>query len=256
MHVEVKEVRLEEGDSLEFSVMRCAVKDVSGGGPKYNKSGLKAVRVHQLARDTVKFEHTSEELYTGYVEREPTSETSTSQEKSFGCIRYEYGTTGDVARILFSYAKSQCDDEAASNGGNGKPVFYAGDKVQFNVLTCIRTNAQFAVNVKLIEPRKEIGYITMLKDNYGFIELDVLFDPSVAPNSAAVSSPTATGTSNKMPKDIFFHYRYLIFKQSLIYGYLYLMSKNIDMLSVIFLSIFCYELTILDFWIKYLFFCY
>jgi hypothetical protein len=49
--------------------------------------------------------------------------------------------------------------------------FHIGDKVQFNISTSLRTSNQTAVNVKLIEPRRETGYITMIKDNYGFIEL-------------------------------------------------------------------------------------
>lgn len=205
----MKEVNLEVGDSLEFSVLRCA-----------KSGGFKAIRVVKLPRDSVKFEHISDEVYTGLVEREPPVGAAAIDDKSsFGCIRYDYPGGVEPLRILFSYKNQQCENEtnsettngAAANGSNGstsngsssssngpKQLFYNGDKVQFNVLSCLRTNTQYAVNVRLIEPRKEIGYITMLKDNYGFIELDILFDSPMPP------------TVNKMPKDIFFHYSSIV----------------------------------------------
>ena len=194
---DAKKVMLEIGDSLEFSVTS-SVKD----SHLFSCGGLRAIRLIKLPKDSVQFEVTSSEQYIGYVEREPL----VGDEKSYGCIRYEF--EGEETRILFNY-KSHCDEVEAQSGGaiasgvaitpaiNGKQVFYNGDKVQFNVLTCLRTNIQYAVNVKLVETRKEIGYITMLKDNYGFIELDILFD--------------TVQTGNKIPKDIFFHYRLILF---------------------------------------------
>lgn len=200
------------GDSLEFSVVRNLTTTKTSASV-----GLTALRVVKLPRDTVKFEHISDELYTGLVEREPPFGAG---DDKFGCIRYEYPPTGtsntptttnEPLRILFNYKnQQQCENDVETTGVNGatngngngtngttsnsKQMFYNGDKVQFNVLTCIRTNTQYAVNVRLVEARKEVGYITMLKDNYGFIELDILFDSPQPP------------TSNKMPKDIFFHY--------------------------------------------------
>lgn len=201
---------LEVGDSLEFSVVHNT--NVVHENCVANKYGLKAIRVIRLPRDSVKFEHVSDELYTGYVDREPSVHLSAQGDEqtaaaAFGFIRFDTsGKNQQSSRIFFTF-KSQCDEIENGNGAsvngssssssgsaNGnKPVFYNGDKVQFNILTCLRTNSQYAVNVKLVEPRREIGYITMLKDNYGFIELDLLFD--------------LLSTANRMPKDIFFHYR-------------------------------------------------
>ncbi len=64
-------------------------------------------------------------------------------------------------------------------------------KVKFNILTEKRSNKQYAINIKLVEQNTEYGYITVLKDNYGFIEMI------------------------SQSKDIFFHYRLIINSTSL-----------------------------------------
>jgi hypothetical protein len=56
-------------------------------------------------------------------------------------------------------------------------------KVEFNIHTVIKDNKQSAVNVKLVKQHVEQGFITVLKENYGFIE------------------------NLTQSKDIFFHYR-------------------------------------------------
>lgn len=75
-------------------------------------------------------------------------------------------------------------------------IFLIDDKLQFNICTCIKTNKQYAVNLKLVEPRKETGFITMIKDNYGFIELS-------RQNSNTISSQKNMTT---IPRDMFFHF--------------------------------------------------
>jgi cold shock CspA family protein len=57
-------------------------------------------------------------------------------------------------------------------------------QVEFNICTDKRSKKQYAINIKLIEQNTEYGYITMLKENYGFLEM----------------------TSQQT--DVFFHYRY------------------------------------------------
>jgi cold shock CspA family protein len=79
--------------------------------------------------------------------------------------------------------------------------YYVGDKVQFNVCTCVKTKKQYAVNIKLVEARKDSGYITMIKDNYGFIELNVL--SNLNENKRLV-----------MPRDMFFHFSSLQFSSN------------------------------------------
>jgi hypothetical protein len=98
----------------------------------------------------------------------------------------------------------------SANSGNSGPdsneqttksssPFSNGDKVQFNLCTCARTNKQYAVNIKLVEQRKEKGFITMLKDNYGFIEISVYQE----------KKPLTNGKCS-VSRDIFFHFRYIL----------------------------------------------
>lgn len=174
----VKDVQLKIGDSLEFSVLKCQ-KD-----PLF-KYGLQAVRVQQLPKNTVQFEVVSNELYTGCIEREPTTSTYTS-DKNCGLIKIDTknGASGPVSKtILFTGAS---DTEKTWQG--------IGDKIQFNISTCVKTKKQLAVNIKLIESSKEQGFITMLKDNYGFIEL------------TSCSKTQRGGKNASTPRDIFFHF--------------------------------------------------
>jgi hypothetical protein len=128
-------------------------------------------------------------------------------EANCGLIRYEMAAkNGQTKQILFSYqnqevaANGHSSEEsttpAAANEKKSKTLFYYGDKVQFNVLTCVRTKQAYAVNVKTVEQRKELGYITMLKESYGFIELNCVSNV-----------PPPNGKINSLPKDIFFHFR-------------------------------------------------
>lgn len=198
--VSVKKVDLEVGDSVELSVIHC-VKD------SLFKNALMGIRVVKLEKNTIQFEMISEEVYVGIVEKEPVlngneptaANNNNENTKYNGSIRFD--NAGTEMSIPFN-GKSQCEEESTEKqdkqqGTTTKAspiVYYNGDRVQFNILTCLKTNKRYAVNVKILEPRKEMGFITMLKDNYGFIELDVL-------NNAMPP------TGNKLPKDIFFHYR-------------------------------------------------
>lgn len=66
---------------------------------------------------------------------------------------------------------------------SSKIQMYYGDKVEFNLLTLVKEKKQFAINIKLVEHHYEQGYIAVLKDNYGFIEMVT------------------------QPRDLFFHFR-------------------------------------------------
>lgn len=178
----VTDVQLQIGDSLEFSVIKCQ-KD-----PLF-KNGLKAIRVEQLAKNTVQFEMISTESYMGIVERESnlTASNSNTSDKNCGMIRFEYKNGSAVTAnktILFT--------------GEGERSFYVGDKVQFYISTCIKTKKQMATNIKLVDHAKEQGFITILKDNYGFIELT---------SFPAKNQSKSNGNKNtSMPRDIFFHF--------------------------------------------------
>lgn len=214
-------VKLEVGDSLEFSVMTCQPDQIF-------QSGFKAIRIRQLAKNSVKFELISAETFTGYVEKEAiyttnpeggstNGDAASINEANCGIIRYEVTKNGvvQIKKILFSYQNQdqsggssistssssqdlQQDQQSESSGAKkpGKTLFYFGDKVQFNILNCVRNSQQYAVNVKTIEQRKEQGYITIVKESYGFIEINCL--SNVPPPNCKI---------NSLPRDIFFHFR-------------------------------------------------
>lgn len=111
-------------------------------------------------------------------------------DKSCGLIRFEYknGTAAPTSKtILFAPLLNESEKTWQS----------VGDKVQFNLSTDIKTKRQLAVNIKLMETAKEQGFITMLKENYGFIEL-------LSKNQRnATNKGASAGT---VPRDIFFHF--------------------------------------------------
>jgi cold shock CspA family protein len=184
----IKEVQLKIGDSLEFSVVKCQ-KD-----PLF-KNGLQAMRVQQLLKNTVQFEIISAETYNGIIERDPSPITISSPsssnpiDKNSGSIRFDYkngSTSSSNKSVLF-----------VNNNEDSEKNYNVGDKVQFNLSTCIKSKKQMAVNIKLTESSKEQGFITMLKDNYGFIEL----------SSYSVKNNSSKSTKlMSVPRDIFFHY--------------------------------------------------
>jgi cold shock CspA family protein len=193
----INQVKLEVGDSLEFSVMQCQ-KD------QLFKNGLKAIRVRQLAKNSVQFEIISTEVYTGYVDKEavytsPQSQGDEINENNCGMIRFDHPQTKQTRKILFSYQNQQQQEQEQDQQSNAsktsKTLFYYGDKVQFNIFNCVKTNKQYAVNIKTIEQRKETGFITMLKESYGFIELNCVSN-----------MPPLNCKINSLPKDIFFHF--------------------------------------------------
>jgi cold shock CspA family protein len=119
------------------------------------------------------------------IEREPTVPSTSVSDKSLGMIRFDLknGTAAPTSKtILFAPVA----DESEKSWQN------IGDKVQFNLSTDIKTKRQLAVNIKLIETAKEQGFITMLKENYGFIEL--------------ISKSQRASKTSSMPRDIFFHF--------------------------------------------------
>ena len=174
------------------------------------KTGLKAIRIKQLPENSVKFETTSRETYFGTIEKEAVEiqKSSKSQDNSklnssrrletqesnqkiqsspvqqqisknedikyeAGLIKFDFNDeTKQIPFYSFNYAKSK-----------NNVVLHYMDKVEFNLHTVIRDNKQSAVNVKLVKKHVEQGFITVLKENYGFIE------------------------NLSQSKDIFFHYR-------------------------------------------------
>lgn len=169
----VKEIQMHIGDSLEFSVIKCQKDPIF-------KSGLRALRIQKLANNTVQFEVVSTELYTGYIERE-----ASSNEKSNGLIRLETKSGSSASSKTISFA-NESDKSPAS----------VGDKVQFNMSVCAKSKKQTAVNIKLVEASKDQGFITMLKDNYGFIEL----------TSYSAKNQPKGNRNVSIPRDIFFHF--------------------------------------------------
>lgn len=140
----------------------------------------------------MQFERISPESYTGTIEREPTvmGASANLSDKSCGLIRFEYknGSAAPTSKtILFAPLLNESE----------KTWQNVGDKVHFNLSTDIKTKRQLAVNIKLMETAKEQGFITMLKENYGFIEL-------LSKNQRnATNKGASAGT---MPRDIFFHF--------------------------------------------------
>ena len=80
-------------------------------------------------------------------------------------------------------------------------VYLVDDKVQFQICTCIKTKQQYAVNIKLLEPRKETGFITMIKDNYGFIELN-----RASQQNRHTTKKSGDAKESAVPRDMFFHF--------------------------------------------------
>jgi cold shock CspA family protein len=155
----VNEVKLQVGDSLEFSVAKCQKDFIF-------KNGLKAIRLRQLAKNSVQFEVVSTETYNGLIEREAINSSNTTDNSSLtGLIRLDYknGTSSNKNNnsqtINFNYTNEQS--------------FNIGDKVKFNICTCLKTKKQTAVDLKLVEAFKEQGIITAIvsKDSIGSIEL-------------------------------------------------------------------------------------
>lgn len=171
----VKEINLQIGDSLEFSVVKCP-KD------SLYKTGLKGIRVKQLPKNSVKFEMISNEFYTGVIEREHTP--SSNSDKNLGLIRFDYknGTALPVTKSIGFVENDQ--------------FLRIGDKVQFNLSTCIKSKKQFAVNIKILEACKEQGLITMLKDNFGFVELA----------SVCARNQSKAYKAVAVPREILFHF--------------------------------------------------
>ena len=118
----VDKVKLEIGDSLEFSVVKCQKDSVF-------KNGLKAIRVRQLAKNSVKFEVISSETYTGFIEKEAGALSSgDSQEANEnmlqGVIRYDMSSSGTNStglankKIIFYVPKFDKNNNSNANNGN------------------------------------------------------------------------------------------------------------------------------------------
>lgn len=115
--------------------------------------------MQKLPEGTVKFEVVSTEIYTGYLETDPSN-------KSTGTIKLDPSNKSNHSTPIKTVPFDQSKYERLKSG----------DKVQFNLSTCLKTKKSLAVNVKLVESDNEQqqqhqGIITMLKDDYGFIEL-------------------------------------------------------------------------------------
>lgn len=158
----LNKIKLEVGDSVEFSV---AIK----------KLGLEAIRIKRLEKGTVKFEHISDEILKGSIEKVGSSE---------GVIRCD----GGLIKFLIR---------------DNEPLCGVGDKVQFNLSKSLKSGTETAVNLKVLEQFKEKGFVTVLKDNYGFIEFDI-------------NSTDSEGSAKQ--RDIFFHYSSLKSEEPLVVG--------------------------------------
>ena len=236
------------------------------------KNGLKAIRICQLARNTVRFQIVSEQVYTGCIDREVAAKADSSTHVSaippheFGLIGYydrdnqtdadadndeddgdndaddgydapsasdnenatqktskarkankatkkttttpANGDNNKKKLLVFHPAYQQQVDESSVGGGSGTSSLQSfvppmsmlrmGDKVQFNLVKHLKTNTQFAVNVRLVEQRRDRGFITMLKENYGFIEISLF--------SSSSSAAANKSSSSIVSRDIFFHF--------------------------------------------------
>lgn len=200
---EVNDVVLEIGDSIEFSIVKCVKEAIF-------QSGFKAIRVRQLAKSAAAAatENVSPETYTGIVEREAqielansSAQTKKTSAPASGIITYEYknGSALPSSKSIEFYLS--CGAAAAAAGEVGE--FYKGDKVQFNICQCLKTKRTYAKNIKLLEAHKEQGYVTMLKEPLGCIEL--------GPNSAILTETTVENESvKKLPqREFYFHFRFV-----------------------------------------------
>jgi cold shock CspA family protein len=177
----VREVDLQIGDSLEFSIVKCQ-KDL------LFKNGLQAIRVQKLPENTVKFETISPETYTGCIESETyTSYKNNNTDKHLGSIKFEGNKIGQDKSICFDTINN-----------NNEATIKKGDRVQFNISTCLKTKKQLAVNLKQIESESEQGFITMLRDDYGLIE-------SIPKSSSKKASNDKQQIGSK-PRLIYFHF--------------------------------------------------
>ena len=145
---------------------------------------MKAIRVVQLANDSVQFEKVSTEQYTGTIERDLLSPDDLAS------VSYEYKNVSPGSTLKRVSLNSLISENSQSL------TLYYGDKIQFNIRTCFKQNKQTAVNVKLVEANKETGVITMLKENYGFIEI-----------CSPVGIVPRQDKQFNTPRDIFFHFR-------------------------------------------------
>jgi len=122
--------------------------------------------VQKLPEGTVKLEEVSKETYMGFIEADlaaPTNKNS-SLEKHYGMIKLETAVKLNSSYLIktLPFDQSKCER------------IKSGDKVQFNIFTCLKTKKNMAVNIKVVEIENDQiqqGIITMLKEDYGFIEL-------------------------------------------------------------------------------------
>jgi len=175
----IREVDIQLGDSLEFTVIKCQKEPIF-------KNGLKAIRVKLLPKNSVQFEIIGTEIFTGFIDRELI--TSGNSEKNHGQIRVDSKNNSAISKTI-TFGSGANQDHSSS--------FYFGDKVQFNLATCIKTKKQTAINIKLIESAKEQGYISVLKENYGLIEI-------------VASKNQKHGNKSTLPREIFFQTSSLI----------------------------------------------
>lgn len=159
----INKTNIEIGDLLEFSVVQCPRDQVF-------VNGLKAIRVVKLKK---KSQFNPNQIFNGWIEKE-------ANQSDFGSIKYE-PSPNMIETINFKLV------ETGDKKNPVKNVFNKGDKVQFNI-----SEQNYASNIKLKEQKKQSGLVTMLKDNYGFIEVNI-FDDTYNKHS-------------KTPKDMFFHF--------------------------------------------------
>ena len=116
----VGRIKLEIGDSLEFSVVKCQKDGIF-------KNGLKAIRVRQLAKNSVLFEKISSETYTGFIEKEASAlssgDTQEGNENMLqGVIRYDVSSNGSNLSKKITFYVPKFDKNNNSNDNNGNNI--------------------------------------------------------------------------------------------------------------------------------------
>ncbi|XP_033109405.1 cold shock domain-containing protein E1-like [Anneissia japonica] len=128
-----------------------------------------AVRIRQLPKGSVSFEIVQPERIQGTVEKVPTNmwgkspgKCSKDKELDRGLISYQM----NGKKQTIAYHAKDTDIRTPPN---------TGDQVEFNLAEVKKDSTQTAVNVVVLnrgEETTKYGYISVLKDSFGFIETE------------------------------------------------------------------------------------
>eukprot|EP01137_Pigoraptor_chileana_P000542 Opistho-2@36906 len=145
------------GDEFEFSV----IADKS--------DRLNAVRITVLPRNSVSFYNVSTEVISGKVEKPCESSRGRRGPKSTPAADPQPGTI----RFALPDTTSSTIEFYEKDADGSVRTIETGDEVQFSIAEDKRTKSKRAVNVaitKRVSDQVEQGFISGLKDNFGFIE--------------------------------------------------------------------------------------